>query len=338
MGRGERYGTFAKSWAPPTYTVDDDGKVVGGYRPSGASNWGRWGPDDRRGTANLTGETEVLRAAQLVRRGAVFSLTLPIDATAPRWPDRQPHKHYFSMTGSDQIVGSPLNENFEGFIWNDDAIDMSLQGSTQWDGLGHVGVQDALYNGFWSGNITALGGDSVLGIGHMRESFVGRGILLDLARHMKIDALAPGYVITPDLLAECASAQGVAVESGDIVILRTGHQPKWWGLTTEAERAEYWSSWPGVGIDAAHWRAERDVAAVTCDTVGFEVMPPETEIPYPVHQFLLVDIGMTIGEMWELEALAADCAQDGVYAFLLVAPPLNVTRAVGSPVNPIAIK
>jgi kynurenine formamidase len=337
MGRRD-YATYSKSWTPPTYKVDDDGKVVDGYRPAGRNNWGRWGDDDRRGTANLIDAERVLQAARLVRHGDVYSLALPIDATAPRWPDRQPHNHYFLMTGSDSITGNPYNELAEGFIFNDDSIDMSLQGSTQWDGLGHVEVKDTLYNGFWAGNITATGGDSVLGIGRLAESFVGRGVLIDLAHAAGVESLAPGTVVTPEMLDAACESQGLTVEEGDVVLLRTGFQPRWWSLTNDDEKREYWSSWPGPGLAGAEWLLEHGASAAACDTVGFEVMPGEGEEIYPVHQLLLVDCGFTIGEMWELEKLSAACAEDGSYEFLLIAPPLNFPRAVGSPLNPIAIK
>jgi hypothetical protein len=58
----------------------------------------------------------------------------------------------------------------------------------------------------------------------------------------------------------------------------------------------------------------------------------------PFHQVAIPHIGLTLGEMWDLDALAADCAADGIFAFFLTAAPIPITGAVGSPVNPLAIK
>ena len=107
MGRDD-YASYAKSWSAPDYTVDDHGKVVGGYVPEGSNNWGRWGDDDQRGTQNLIGPDQRVRAASLVQSGKVFSLALPIDANGPRFHTRPAPLHWFLMTGSDQVVGSPI--------------------------------------------------------------------------------------------------------------------------------------------------------------------------------------------------------------------------------------
>jgi kynurenine formamidase len=339
MGRDD-FGTYGAAWTPPGYRVDEAGKTVGGYRPQGVSNWGRWGNDDRRGTANLITPEALVRAAGLVRRGATFSLALPIDATAPRWPERAAPKHYFMMSGSDAVAGSPWNAGVPGFVWNDDALDMPLQGSTQWDGLAHVVVQDTMYNGFWAGNVTALTGATALGIEHQRRSFVGRGVLLDVARHRGVDSLEPGTAIPAAELAASAADQGVELEPGDMLLVRTGYLQRWWGLESLDARAEYFMAVPGLARDCLEWLHERDVAAVAADNVSIEVIPHENldEPPHPLHRHALPDLGLTFGELWDLDELAADCAQDGAYAFLLAAQPLRVTGGVGSPLNPIAIK
>lgn len=338
VGR-KAFGHYDMPWSPPDYTVDANGKVVGGYSPPGVSNWGRWGQLDQRGASQLIGEAETLHAAHCVRRGAVFSLALPIDATAPRWPGRPPAKHYFAVSGSDVLAGSRFSEVFPGHVHLDDHIDMALQGSTQWDSLAHIPVEDTLYNGFWVGSATSDGAPFDH-IGHQRESFVGRGVLLDVARHRGVDSLGPGQVIGPDELDAVCTAEGIDVQPGDMVLIRTGYLSQWWSLDTEAARLAYFTEGcPGPGAASAQWFADKDIAAAATDTVGFEVMPSEDpEQPFYLHRRLLCDLGVTIGELWNLDALATDCADDGVYEFLLVAPPLFIPEAVGSPLNPIAIK
>jgi len=155
MGR-KGYATYGSSWTPPDYEVDERGKLVGGYTPPGRHNWGRWGEEDERGAANLTTPAMIAAAAKLVESGEVFSLALPIGDPTPAFPGRPTGKHYFLMSGTDAVSGSPYNEHAPGFVYNDDAIDIVLQGSTQWDGLAHAVAEDSVYNGFWAGNVTAM--------------------------------------------------------------------------------------------------------------------------------------------------------------------------------------
>ena len=339
MGRTEP-GEYSMEWTPPHYTVDARGKVVGGYRPGEPNNWGRWGDDDQRGTQNLVGPQERLAAAQLVRTGKVFSLALPIDDTAPKLESRPSPLLLSLMTGSDALAGSPYSEAAPGFQFSDDLLQMPTQGSTQWDAFGHVMWQDSMYNGFWAGNVTALGGGRVLGIEHLRESFVGRGVLVDPARHQGLDMCPDGQAIGPDLLDATLAAQGTELAPGDILLVRTGYLAKWWTLGPDDDRGAYFGASPGLGRDAIPWLHEHAVSALACDNIGVEVLVPEDpeERVLPVHIACLVDLGLPLGELWDLEALAADCAQDGAYEFLLVAPPLNLPTAMGSPLNPIALK
>ncbi|HVW46326.1 MAG TPA: cyclase family protein [Solirubrobacterales bacterium] len=339
MGRNKD-GVFAKEWSPPDYEVDENGKVVGGYRPRGKSNWGRWGEDDARGTANLIDAAKVAAAARLVRRGKVFSLSLPIDHTVPTYPTRRPPRHYFNYTGADAVLGNPRQSTgTHAVIASDDSMDLNLQGSTQWDGLGHCQTEDTLYNGFWSGNVTPVNGDPCLGVEHNRESFVGRAILLDVPRHLGVDSLEPGFAIGADLLDEVCASEGVEAGRGDMVLLRTGHLRRWSHTMSREEKGEYFDRNPGLGASGIPWFADRDIAATASDTSTYEVFPPEEpDGRLAVHRAFLIELGLTIGELWDLEALAADCAEDGVYEFMLIAPPLYIPKAVGSPLNPIAIK
>ncbi|MEM7286482.1 MAG: cyclase family protein [Actinomycetota bacterium] len=339
MGRRD-YAAYATSWNKPAYDVDDNGKTVGAYSPDGPNNWGRWGPDDQRGTQNLIGPDERVRAAGLVQSGKVFSLALPIDADGPRFHTRPAPLHWFLMTGSDQIVGSPYSDVDPGFQWNDDMFQMPLQGSTQWDGFGHVMYRDTMYNGFWAGNVTAFGGASVLGIENHRESFVGRAVVLDVARSEGHETLPSGTIIDTPMLERCVESQGTTVEVGDMVLVRTGYLALWDPAFDPAQQMDYFTGSPGFGANALDWCDANEISAVAADTIAVEVLPPEDPDArrYPVHCGALVDRGLPLGEFWVLDALAADCAADGRYECMLVAPPLNIPGAVGSPLNPIALK
>lgn len=333
-------GAYSTSWSPPTYTVDEAGKVVGGYRPSGPNNWCRWGKDDQKGTANLIGPAQVAAAAATVRDGTVFSLALPVHADTPRWITRPAPLHMFTSTGSDNIIGNPMIVEYPGggapMAWTDDIIMMALQGSTQWDGLAHVSKDDVMYNGFWAGDVTANGGARVLGVENWTESFVGRGVLLDIARHIGADALPRGFAITPEVLDATIAAQGVTMMQGDILMLRTGYGASFDPRQPEAERVDYFVNSPGLGYGRMpEWLQARDVAAIAVDTLGCEYVGMAPEY---FHHHALIDLGMTIGELWFFDTLAEACAADGRYTMLLSAPALNIPHAVGTPIAPVAIR
>ena len=339
MGRS-RPGDYSVGWTPPGYAVDDTGKVVGGYGPRQPNNWGRWGEDDQIGTQNLIGAAERVAAARLVRSGKVFSLALPLDASAPVWPPRPAPQRLAMMTGSDAVVGSPANEPAPGFQWGDDVITIPTHGSTHWDGLGHAMAEDSLYNGNWAGNVTAVAGCRVLGIDRQRTSFVGRGVLVDAARAQGLAACPPRQVITPPLLDEWLAAQGVALRPGDMLLVRTGHLGRWWSRPDGQSPMEYFMDSPGISRVAIGWLHEHGVSALATDTIAVEPLNAEDEHDrrFPLHVGCLVDLGLTLGELFVLDELAGDCAADGIYEFMLAAQPLHIPGGMGSPLNPIALK
>jgi len=143
-------------------------------------------------------------------------------------------------------------------------------------------------------------------------------------------------VITPADLEAAERAQGVRVESGDVLLVRTGHIT---AFTVDRDRFAYMREVPGLGTACVEWLHAREVAAVASDTNMVEVFPPEDpQLILPLHMLCIRDMGLTLGEMFDLEALAADCARDGAWTFLFTAPPLPVTGGVGSPINPLAVK
>jgi kynurenine formamidase len=302
------------------------------------SNWGRWGADDVLGTVNFLTEETRLAAAGLVRRGASFSLAQPFDMDGPQkgWRRRTNPVHTMLDTGSDAARGS---QGFpHGIGGADDVIFMPLQCSTQWDGLGHIFDHGMAWNGRDAAITVTSDGDLVTGIEHLAKPICGRGVLLDVGRVIGDERgeLADGYAITEADLAATAAAHGVSVRRGDLVLVRTGRYAR-------AVR-EGWGDYaggaaPGLSFTTAGWLHSTEIAAIATDTWGFEVRPNEFDEAFqPLHQVAIPHIGLLIGEMWNLEELAADCAADGVYEFLLTAAPLPITGAVGSPVNPIAVK
>jgi kynurenine formamidase len=234
-----------------------------------------------------------------------------------------------SQTGDTQVFPG-------GFRYADDYIFMPLQGATQWDSLAHVYYDDQLYNGFPAKGVTVVGAEHD-SIDKLAKGIAGRGVLLDITRIEGVEWLPAGFVITPEHLEAAAADQGgVEVGSGDILVFRTGWRRK---FLREASPQEFMAGEPGLGQACCEWLHDREVAAVCSDNWAIEVLPGEVQdAVFNVHMVLIRDMGMTLGEILDLEELAADCESDGIWEFLFVAPPLKVTRGVGSPINPLAFK
>lgn len=301
-------------------------------------NWGRWGPDDVLGTVNFIDEAKRRQAADLVRRGVSISLSQSFDTNGPQkgWRRRTNPVHTMTDTGTDAAAGS---QGFpHGIGGADDVIFMPLQFSTQWDGLGHIFDHGMAWNGRRAQDVVTSDGDLVTGIEHLASPVVSRGVLLDVGRTIGDGELPEGFAITEEHLAATIAAQGPTSEvgRGDIVVVRTGRLSR--------ARREGWGDYaggpsPGLSFTTAGWLHRTEIAAIATDTWGFEVRPNEFPDAFqPLHQVVIPNMGLLVGEMWDLDALAEDCATDGVYEFLLAAPPLKVTGAVGAPLNPVAVK
>ena len=295
------------------------------------SNWGRWGADDERGTVNFITPEVIRKGAACVRRGEVFSLGLPLGTEGPQFGQAGRTNPLHVMTA----INAAFSPDPNGPRISDDMIVMGLQVATQWDSLAHVHYGGAMYNGHPPQAVTPLGA-SKNGIDKQANGIVSRGVLLDIARLRGVERLAPGTAITAADLEAAEQRQNVRVESGDVLLVRTGHLR---AFTIEGDRVLYMKQMPGLSATCAPWLHAREVAAVATDTNMVEVYPPEDPaILFPLHMLCLRDMGLTLGEMFDLEALADDCARDHQSTFFFTAPPLRVTGGVGSPLNPLAIK
>lgn len=303
------------------------------------NNWNRWGPDDVLGTLNFIDDAKRVEAAKLVRTGRAFSLSQPFNTDGPQkgWRRRTNPVHTMTDTGLEAEFG---NQGFpHGFGGADDVIAMPLQCSTQWDGLGHIFDRGKAWNGRSAGTVVTSEGDQFTGIETAAARIVTRGVLLDVGRALGDDGELPdGFAITPEHLEATIARQGPSsqVRRGDIVVLRTGQYAR--------TLREGWGDYaggaaPGLSFTTAPWLHRSEISGIATDTWGFEVRPNEFEAAFqPLHQIAIPNLGLFLGEMWDPEALATSCAADGQYDFMLTAAPLPITGAVGSPVNPIAVK
>jgi len=295
------------------------------------NNWGRWGAADERGTLNLITADAVRSAAAEVRDGKRFSLAIPMSLDGPQLgfvpgrtnPTRTTIAH-FELYGEDE----------RGIRFNDDAVQMGVQAATHWDSLGHASYDGRLYNGFAVASIDPDSGAGRLGAEKL-GAIVGRGVLLDLPRALGVERLAGGHALTSTDLDAAEEAGNVRVGSGDIVLLRTGQMQH----LHAGDKMSYCISTAGPSTQTVKWFHERGVAAVATDNLSFEAYPGEDDdVMFPVHMLHLVEMGLPQGQNFDLEALAADCAGDGRYSFLLSATPEPIVGATGAPVAPIAIK
>ncbi|MGH6945046.1 MAG: cyclase family protein, partial [Geminicoccaceae bacterium] len=183
-------------------------------------NWGRWGADDEIGALNFVAPEDIVAAARLVRHGKVFSLGLALDQNGPQrglWGGRWNPIHTMLATGTDAIAGR--HDENPGLRYADDAIHLPTQCATQWDALAHIFLEDRMWNGYDARLVDSRGAPRC-GIEHTIGKMVGRGVLLDVARHKGVDFLEDGYPITTSDLEATVQAQNVEVRRGDFCIVR----------------------------------------------------------------------------------------------------------------------
>jgi len=298
--------------------------------------WDVFGRADQLGTVNLLTPERVKRAAALVHSGKVINLNLPLNFPVTLYGGfRSGYRHHIEVNrgGRDDYV-----DNF------------AMQGSSQWDSLRHIRFREFGYYGGRQDD--DLDGKGELGIENWaRHGIIGRGVLLDAAGVMErrgtpLDETKK-FAMAGAFLEEVARAENVQLEPGDIVLLRTGWLTWYKGLDEAGREALRGTLRPGEGGMAcpgldpsqatAAWVWDQHIAAMAADNVALEALPVEATVGFQ-HRRLIPLQGMPIGEVWDLDELAQDCARDGVYECMLVSAPLNLPGGVGSPPNAYAIK
>jgi kynurenine formamidase len=300
------------------------------------SNWGRWGPEDQLGTVNLITPEKRLQAAACVRSGTVLSLALELRPDLPQPPGsgRLNPQHVMTETGTDAAAGNSVG------AYSDDVLAMSVHAATHWDALSHVFHRGRMYNGRPCTDVTS-GGARANDITPIADRLVTRGVLADVARHHGVEALARDHEVTVADLESTLDAQRVELVPGDVLLVRTGQLGRtaaaadWINFTEVHGRLPLE---PGIGADCLPWLHETGVAGIACDNWAVEHLHAESDGRLPVHEVGIVHMGLLLGEIFQLDALAVACADDGRYDFLLAAGPLPVRGGVGGAVNPLAIR
>lgn len=302
------------------------------------SNWGKWGSDDEVGSLNYLGPEQVLGAVQLVRSGKVFTLQRLIGDPKgdPVWPGRTPAER--TQILDESTWDQPDAPSYPGGLhYADDKINAFLQGSTQYDALGHVWYGGKIWNGYDAR--TTIGGLDKASVEPIAQwGVVGRGVLLDMARYRGKSNLDPAETFTHEDLLACAERQGTAIRPRDILVVRTNFLKLFFDLGDK-----FYEGFCEPGLvyspDLVRWFSDMEIPNLVTDTIANEVTTdPNNGVALVLHNALMRNLGVTLTEIADLEALAEDCAEDGRYEFLYVAAPLKVHKGSGSPVNPVVIK
>ena len=316
----------------------DDGNLAEILKDS-PKNWGRWGADDEVGALNFLDADQVRRGAAAIRQGRTFTLQVPIGHPQgdPIWPGRAQPIHVNILDKGDFACGrGPAIPG--GSEYSDDMIIMFLQGTTQYDALGHAWIEDQLWNGY-DARTTGKKMTKADIFPVAERGVVGRGVLIDMARHRGKDALERGEGFDHTDLLEAAAAQGVTIEKRDILLVRTGWIGSYYRRTPEEFYRDFVEPGLGYSPELVAWFQEMEIPNLVTDTIANELsLDPATGAFLPLHIALMRNLGVLFTEIASLDALAQDCADDGQWDFLYTAAPLKVIGGTGAPVNPIAIK
>lgn len=285
------------------------------------SNWGRWGKDDELGTLNLITPEKRLAAARLVRDGLAVSLALDLNKKQDDL-NTSPFIHTLeiSKSGGHEVAGDTYSVQYHGFA------------HSHMDGLPHFIHKGKMYNGFSIDTLKKTGAEK-LGIQNVRNGVFTRGVLVDMPWFKGVDFLEPGTAVTIEDLEAWEKQTGITVASGDVLLIRTGR----WERVRQKGQWDFVGNAAGLHASVAKWLKQRDVAVIGSDGVS-DVMPSNVEgLMYPLHELVLVGLGMPILDNLDLDPLAAMAQVKNRPVFLFVGAPLRVPGGTGSPLNPLAI-
>jgi kynurenine formamidase len=283
------------------------------------SNWGRWGDEDQLGALNLITPDVTAAAAATVRRGRAVSCARPLDTVAAA-DNPAPVAHHMTGTATEGMGADYFAIAPHGFA------------TSHLDALCHIFHEGKLFNGYPAETVTAHGATK-LGIHRLRDGIVTRGVLLDIPALHGVESLEPGTPIFPEDLEAAEEQAGLEVRAGDVLLVRTG---RWSWRRTHGP----WDAGQlAAGLDASclPWLRTRDVAALGSDGVS-DVLPSRVDgVGMPIHTVVIVAMGVHLLDNLDLDDLAAACAEESRWEFLLTVAPLVLRRGTASPVNPLAL-
>jgi kynurenine formamidase len=289
-------------------------------------NWDRWGGGDERGTLHFLTDERRVAAAHSVVTGETISLSHDL-ATEPLPEHPHPVQHHMLASGDARD-----SNGIDGYEAARDHLALDVHGlwTTHVDALSHMFVQGRMYGGRPASEVRSDGARSNTVL-TLADGVVGRGVLLDVPRALGCDYLDTGQVVSVADLEAAEAAQGVRVESGDIVIVA-------WGREARRRATRGFDGFSGLHAECLRWLAEREVAVLGSDGIS-DPMPfvGTPGWPFPVHQIGIVAMGLHLIDNVRVAPLADRCAESGRWSFLFTMAPLRIPRGTGCPVNPVAV-
>ncbi|HET6834468.1 MAG TPA: cyclase family protein [Acidimicrobiales bacterium] len=289
-------------------------------------SWGRWGDRSEVGALNYLTAERIAAAARLVHHGVTVSLGRPLN-TQGGVDNPEPAHHVMTML-TDVDIGSGSVRFAKDYV----GVDYHNEGHSHIDALCHVAYDGFLYGGRPDAEVTSRGA-AAGAIELLHAGLVGRGVLLDVPRVRGIRWLEPGEYVFVDDLEAAERAQGVSVDAGDILLVRTGHAHR----LAELEPWDTSNGKAGLHPSVARFLADRRVAALGSDGNN-DTAPSTTEgVAFPIHVLAVNAMGIHLLDYLQFEELVQRCEEVERWEFLFVAAPLRIEGGTGSPVNPIAL-
>ena len=294
------------------------------------SNWGRWGEDDELGTLNHLRSEHAAQAAASVREGRSISLAHDLELTpSPETPIPAQH-HMLASGDARDDSGIPGYEAARDFV----GAHVHGLGVTHIDALCHMFVRGKMYNGVPAAEVRSDGArrNTLLSFA---DGIVGRGVLLDLARARGEAFIDGNEAIRLAEVEEALEGQGVAIATGDILLVATGRCARRRLAAGPLDPAD---GMVGLHAECLPWLREREISVLGSDGIS-DPLPGIgiPDWPFPIHQIGITGLGLPLIDNLALGELSEACAAAGRWSFLFTLGAMRVPGATGCPVNPIAV-
>ncbi len=294
------------------------------------NNWGRWGKDDQLGTINFINPEKVKKSLSLAKDGFLVTCARLISSSVrPEMNSQAIRYMVVSGEGRENISPEQIHKRrgaleFIGMVFHGDSI-------THLDSPAHYFWKGKMYNNRPADLVSSREGAQVNDVEVLRNGIITRGVLLDVAAVKNKKWLEPGEAVTVADLEMAETASGVRVESGDILLVRTGNYQRLLE-TKEAEAGE-----PGLGVEITPWLHKREVSVIGSDTTNELAHDQYPNINSPFHTICLTAMGLRLLDNCDLEELATVCKEKNRWEFCISINPLRLKNVTGSPVNPVAV-
>jgi len=285
-----------------------------------------WGSADEIGTLNMMTDSSRLDVLKQVTGGKVYDLGVDLFVGMPICCGAFGDPTFQIFLTHAPSRGDPAKELLS---YSGDGVTMYTHTGTHIDALNHFGLHGKIWNEVSAADDLGVRGWTKSGVDKY-PPIVARGVLIDVAKFKNMVHLPSSYAITVADLKGALKKQGTTLQSGDVVLIRTGLMTLW------PDQAKYrLLDEAGLSLEAAQWLVEgQKTMLLGSDNLGVESLPsPNPDNFVPVHSYLLVEQGVSLMEAMWLEELS----KDQVYEFLFIASPLKFRGGTASPIRPLAI-